>query len=342
MRNHEVKVVQPLLNLNGMLREPGWSRQLYQQYDRADIKACKARIKEWDYYCVISNKHNIAVALTVSDLGYLELESVSFLDFNVPFEHTQPVMSPFPMGRLHMPPSSMTGDVKVRNSKVGIDYIVKNNKRYIRCDFPGFDNGKGLKINIALDNKFTDDSMVIATPWHKDNKAFYYNQKINCMAASGKVEYDGRLYEFSPETDFGVLDWGRGVWTYDNIWYWGSGSGIVDGHRFGFNIGYGFGNTAAASENVIFYDGKAHKFDDVKFNIGNSYTDRWRFTSSDGRFEMTFDPIIDRKDHTSAAVIVTDQHQVFGRMTGKAVLDDGTVIRIKDFLCFAERVHNRY
>ena len=31
-----------------------------------------------------------------------------------------------------------------------------------------------------------------------------------------------------------------------------------------------------------------------------------------------------------------------GRMTGKAVLDDGTVIRIKDFLCFAEKVHNKY
>ena len=34
--------------------------------------------------------------------------------------------------------------------------------------------------------------------------------------------------------------------------------------------------------------------------------------------------------------------QVFGRKTGKAVLDDGTVIRIKDFLCFAEKVHNKY
>lgn len=72
------------------------------------------------------------------------------------------------------------------------------------------------------------------------------------MCASGKVMYDGKLYELSPETDFGGLDWGRGVWTYDNIWYWGSGSGEVDGHRFGFNIGYGFGDTSAASENVIF------------------------------------------------------------------------------------------
>jgi hypothetical protein len=25
-----------------------------------------------------------------------------------------------------------------------------------------------------------------------------------------------------PGTDFGVLDWGRGRWTYSNRWYWGS------------------------------------------------------------------------------------------------------------------------
>ena len=87
----------------------------------------------------------------------------------------------------------------------------------------------------------------------------------------------------------------------------------------------------------------AHKIDDVKFNISDNFIDAWTFTSSDGRFEMSFEPIIDRSDYTSVLdLIVTNQHQVFGKMTGKAVLDDGTVIRIKDFLCFAEKVHNKY
>ncbi|MCI6771984.1 MAG: DUF2804 domain-containing protein [Oscillospiraceae bacterium] len=38
----------------------------------------------------------------------------------------------------------------------------------------------------------------------------------------------------------------------------------------------------------------------------------------------------------------TDQHQVFGRLTGKAVLDDGTVLEVKDLMCFAERVRMKY
>jgi hypothetical protein len=186
------------------------------------------------------------------------------------------------------------------------------------------------------------DSLVIATPWDKQH-AFYYNQKINCMRASGYVLFDGKRYEFDPATDFGTLDWGRGVWTYDNTWYWGSGNADIDGHSFGFNIGYGFGNTSAATENVIFYDGIAHKLDDVTFHIPESgYMDPWHFSSSDGRFEMDFEPVLDRAANLDFKVIVSDQHQVFGRMSGRAVLDDGREIRIKDMMCFAEKVHNRY
>lgn len=84
MRNHLVTSKQPLLNIDGTLREPGWSTSLVQTYNRRDIKKRVTRIKEWDYYSVISNKNNIAVCFTVSDLGYIELDSVSFLDFSVP------------------------------------------------------------------------------------------------------------------------------------------------------------------------------------------------------------------------------------------------------------------
>ena len=172
---------------------------------------------------------------------------------------------------------------------------------------------------------------------------FYYNQKINCMRAEDFAEYNGKRYEFHPEKHFGTLDWGRGVWTYDNTWYWGSGNCDVDGHAFGFNIGYGFGNTKAASENVIFYDGVAHKIDDVTFVIPeDDYCKPWKFTSSDGRFEMDFMPLLDRFACLDYKLIVSDQHQVFGRMSGTTVLDDGTKVEIKDVLCFSEKVHNRY
>lgn len=339
MRNHEVTTVQPLLNKDGSLREPGWSRKLVQIYDRNAIKVPKFRIKEWDYYIVLAK--DFGIAMTVSDIGYIGLQSVTLFDFTKPNELTNTIIKPLTLGKLRLPSSSL-GNVSYHDKKLDIDYLITPGNRNIKCEFRDFAQGKTLTCDINLEQPDMD-TMVIATPWSEKNTAFYYNQKINCMRASGKVSFDGKEYVFNPETDFGTLDWGRGVWTYENTWYWGSGNGIVEGKPFGFNIGYGFGNTAAATENVLFYDGKAHKLDDITFNIpADSYTKPWTFSSSDKRFEMDFVPVIDRAAKISLGVIVTDQHQVFGKMSGKAVLDDGKVLEIKDLLCFAEDVHNKY
>lgn len=341
MRNHEVTTVQKLLKTDGSLREPGWSRQLYQVYDRKDIKKPKFRIKEWDYYLVMGK--DFGFAFTISDDGYIGLQSVSLLELgDNPWEHTETILNAFPMGKLKMPSNTAQGSPIYKDKRLSMEFRKSGETRRIACEFKNFYQGKTLVCDITLSQP-PMDTMVIATPWKEDSRAFYYNQKINCMRASGYCSFDGKKYTFNPETDFGTLDWGRGVWTYDNTWNWGSGNGIVNGKSFGFNIGYGFGDTSAASENIIFYDGVGHKLDDVTFNIPESgYTDPWTITSSDGRFEMKFEPILDRSACIDVKVIVTDQHQVFGRMSGTAILDDGTKLEIKDLLCFCERVHNKY
>lgn len=340
MRNHEVTKVQPLLEKDGSLREPGWSKQLVQIYDRGKIKAPKFRIKEWDYYLVLNE--DFAGAFTLSDDGYIGLQSVSLLNFKEGWEHTETILNPFPMGKFSLPPTSDRGNTIYKDKRLHMRFLVKQGQRRIQCKFKNFYQGKEFSCDIILEQPKMD-TMVIATPWKEKRTAFYYNQKINCMPAAGAMTYDGRTYTFSKEKDFGTLDWGRGVWTYDNRWYWGSGNGVVNGKAFGFNIGYGFGDTSAASENMLFYDGKCHKLDDVTFHIPkDDYMKPWKFTSSDERFEMDFVPVLDRAAKTSAVIIETDQHQVFGKMAGKAVLDDGMIIEIKDFMCFAEDVHNRY
>ncbi len=115
----------------------------------------------------------------------------------------------------------------------------------------------------------------------------------------------------------------------------------------GFNIGYGFGDVSAASENMLFVDGVAHKLDRLTFNIPlkdgkEDYLSPWTFTSSDGRFETAFTPILDRAADTNVGPLLSDQHQVFGYMDGLITLDDGSKITLDHFLCFAEKVHNKW
>lgn len=339
MRNHEVTSEQALLNAEGRIGEPGWARKQLWKYDRRAVRSPKFRIKEWDYYLVMSGEYG--AAFTISDNGYIGLQSVSFLDFKEKREHTETILTPFPMGKMKMPYSSSKGNTVYKDKRLRMEFRPEAGRRTISCDFKEFYNGNPFYCEITLEQPEMD-TLVIATPW-EGKRAFYYNQKINCMRAEGYMSFGDKTYWFNPAEDYGTLDWGRGVWTYDNTWYWSSGNGTVGGKPFGFNIGCGFGDTSAATENIVFYEGKGHKLDDIQFHIPeNDYMRTWTFTSSDGRFEMEFEPLLDRAATISAAAVSTDQHQVFGRMKGKAVLDDGRFIELKDFMCFVEKVHNRY
>ena len=336
---HEITQNGPLLNANGTLREPGWARSLLLDYRRADVKAGKLRIKEWDYYIITND--SFGVALTIADNSYMGLISASVLEFEKPWEQTTTVLTAFPMGKYRLPETSSAGDTLYGDKRVQMAFRVQPGERRLSCRFARFLGEDALELELTLAQP-PMDSMVIATPFDAP-RAFYYNQKINCMPASGVMTLGSRRFEFAPETSFGTLDWGRGVWTYDNTWYWGNGNGIVNGKPFGFNIGYGFGNTSAASENLLLYGGVAHKLSRVQFNIPEeSFLKPWTFSSEDGRFEMDFVPVIDRAARTNALIIESYHHQVFGRFTGRAVLDDGTALELKDFLGFAEKVRNRY
>lgn len=344
---NEITKKEKLLNSSGNISNPGFAKKLLWEYSRNDIKASKMRIKEWDYY-YIGNK-DYGLALTISDSGYVSCLSVSILEFGEkPLQMNDSELGILPLGKMNLPSSSEIGNIR---AKVGTANMNFDNDGKIRHLYGVYDNfcntKKALKFDVVLSD-FPEESMVIATPFDKD-KHFYYNQKINCMRAKGFFEFDGKRYELNDENGaLGTLDWGRGVWTYDNTWYWGSGSMYLeDGSRFGFNIGYGFGNTSAASENMLFYNGKSHKLEDITFNIPMEngeykYTEPWTFTSSDGRFEMSFNPIIDRQAPLDIKLICMLPHQVFGLLSGKAILDDGTEIIIKDKLTFAERVHNKW
>ena len=343
-RQTEITTPGALLNEKGDLARPGFSRALVQEYRRADVKVSPLRIKEWDYYLV--NNGKFALALTVADNGYMGLDSVSLLDLEEGWEITKSPMSFLPLGKKHLPETSVTGDVHSAARGYGIHFIHEGEKRVLIAYMNKFGES-ALSARVEL-TECPEDSLVIATPFDKPGH-FYYNQKIVGFRASGYVNYNGKTYTFEPSDSFAVLDWGRGVWTYKNTWYWGSASGLVDGERFGFNIGYGFGNTSAASENMLFYKGRAHKLSQVIFHIPGDggratpdYMRPWTFTSDDGRFEMDYTPVLDRASCSDVGLIKSDQHQVFGVFNGRAVLDDGTVLNVKDLPGFAEKVINKW
>jgi hypothetical protein len=345
-KQHEITERIPLLKDNGTITEEGWAKHLLWDYDRKKIQASWLRIKEWDYYYIIDHQRKYGLTVTMSDLGYAGLMAVCWLDFKRKEYAQTDTLALLPRGKIGFPPNSNHGIIKYRDRKMRLKFNYSMPKRHLTIDVPEFE-WKGEKINLmanlSLHQNPELESMVIATSWEENRKAFYYNQKINCMPAKGHVKLGDKRFEFSPDNAMGGLDWGRGRWTYKNRWYWGSASGHLNGKSIGWNIGYGFTDRTPASENMIFYEGKAHKLDEVTFEFNEeNYKDPWKFTSNDGRFEMKFEPIIDRYSIFNVGIIKSEQHQVFGYFNGTVSLDDGKTLQVKNFLGFAEDVYNKW
>ncbi len=175
----------PLHKGDGSLACPGYATSLLLEYRRRRVKAPSWRIKEWDYYLV--NDDEYAVALTLSDMGYVGLISVSVVDFVRTKFKTTSVITPFPFGRFRMPESSAEGVSQFENNRVSMRFEVKNGTRRLRAVFRRFEGNEDFSFDAVLDDE-PRDSMVIATPWAEDNLAFYYNQKIVAMRAEGSFK----------------------------------------------------------------------------------------------------------------------------------------------------------
>ena len=212
---HEITKPQRLLDENGNIKEPGFAKKMLYEYHRSDVKAKNWRIKEWDYY-YIGNQH-YGLALTIGDNGFAGALSTSILEFDKPYDVTKTALVVFPLGKMNLPETSEKGTTKWTQGKSSYSFENDGKVRHLKGTHAKFDGDNALTFDITLSD-FPEESMVIATPFDK-NAHFYFNQKINCMRAEGVVKCGNKEWKFDKSDSMGTLDWGRGVWTYDNTWY---------------------------------------------------------------------------------------------------------------------------
>jgi len=335
----EITIAGPLLDKKGVLTQKGYAVKPLLNYKRKDIKAPLWRIKEWDFYQVSNNDY--CIQFTIGHTSYAGALTVTFFRFKDGLRYDKSATLILPFGSLGMPETSAQG-LSASRKGIEISFEVDQNKRILYCKTAADKKTPAMEARILLERKH-DTSIVMMTPFTEYPQAFYYNEKISCMPASGFVDIGGQRFNFEPSSALGLLDWGRGVWPFRTEWYWGSASGYVKRKLFGFNIGFGFGDTSAATENMLFYDGKANKINDVTFDLSSGgYMSPKHFSSDDGSFEMDFTPVYDRYTENKLLFVDTRCHQIFGSFSGKVRLNDGTIHEIKDLMAFTEHAVNNW
>jgi hypothetical protein len=335
----------PLLQPDGWLAQIGWSRQplLDCNLESARFYALRPlqrfRVKRWDYYAVFT-PHRFFSA-TIADLGYAGNIFVYTLDFESGELHEEGLVIPLGKG-IELPRNSTAGGSRFEDKRVKLRFSLATDKRHLSVSWPGFHNGRGIAAEIDLSTPPGYESMNIVIPIGE--KRFYYNRKINCLPASGWLRYGAIQEELKPDESLGSLDWGRGVWEYRSFWNWASASGFLpDGRNLGLNLGLGFGDLSAATENAFILENRINKLNQVKFDyVSGGYMKPWRFSDNQGRLDLTFTPFKDRTAKTNLGIINSEVHQMFGRYHGHVTTGEGDVILVKDLIGFAEEHRARW
>ena len=333
----------PLLKPNGELNAAGWARKGLFAYDRTRVRH-PLRRKEWDFYQISDGKRMVQISFANISLGgYASAMIVDLMSGDTLCSR----MAPFLGGKdkYILPARGDTpGAVHMEVGKSVFESVTTDKKRTLHfamgdvvCDFE-------MDIPAGLENITT------VLPFAGKPDRYFMTTKQNCMPCRGSFRQGDSRWTFSDADTFCVLDWGRVCTPYSLVWYWGNGSGWVNGpdgkkHLFGFEITWGIGDETNATETCLFYDGKAHKIGpvDVKaFPKPDGYERPWEFVSQDGRFQLTMEPFRDHHSDLNIGVMRMHSHQVHGLWHGSVTLDDGTVLEIRDFYAFCEYVENRW
>jgi hypothetical protein len=345
MMQNEITQAGNLLNPDGRLAQVGWSPQPQLDCNLEEARFYKLRalqrfrVKRWDYYAIFTP--HLFFSATIADLGYAGNIFVYILDYATNELHEEGLVIPLSRGIL-LPRNSDQGTSAFANKQASLHFEVLPARRHIQVSWPAFHGGRGITADILLHQSPQHESMNIVIPIEQCR--FYYNRKMNCLPAEGSLRYGDQNEMLTPECCLGSLDWGRGVWEYQSFWNWASASGFLpDGQALGLNLGCGFGDLTAATENCVIVDQKVHKLSTVDFSYNpENFMHPWKFKDSESRLDLEFVPFKERLARTNLGIIFSEVHQIFGRFSGTVLADDARVIEVKDLFGFAEEHQARW
>ncbi|MEV8095278.1 DUF2804 domain-containing protein [Kitasatospora sp. NPDC085879] len=344
----------------------GWSRR---PLHRANLRGW-GRTKRWEYWCVTAPTH--LVALTVSDLDFLALNSVYVLRWDDPADPADPAdptgarelerTALVPFGRGVALPQTIAGsDVTDTSDGTGTDVVVGperptggrvrveirgeagGTRLRARCVTP---DGRPVEVDVFAALPEGHETLSVVVPW--DERRFQFTSKHTARPARGTLRIGDEVLSFGgPGKDeaWAVLDHGRGRWPRSVHWNWGAASGRTDGRTVGLQFGGRWTVGTGTTENALCVDGRLTRISEElawSYDLADPLAPWTVRTPGSDLVDLVFTPFHDRRTRTEAGLLANRTDQCFGHYDGTVRTEDGRRIAVHDLLGWAEDVRMRW
>lgn len=315
-----------LCNSDGKLNPSsiGWARR---PIITSNITGSFTRKKKWNYWCVYGQK--ALFSATVSHLDYAAVCFVYFLEYETKRFIEKTIVIPF--GINCQMPDEVQATAEAIHKDMNLFFISNENETLLKVSCPDF-GGENLEVDIVITYPPNIDTLNVVVPWSE--KRFQFTAKHHCLPASGSFKVGKQTFTFDPNTDFAVLDYGRGIWPYASTWNWGMASGKQGSDTIGINLGGQWTDGTGSTENAVIINNHLTKIsEDLTFHYDrDNYMKPWFVDSSSGRIALTFTPFYERIAATNVSIIQSEVHQMIGHYHGQIHLSTSESIEIKNLL----------
>lgn len=328
------------MNESGIPEHPGWARKQNWIYDVNRFNCRPMRTKEWDFYHFSEGDYNVMA--TIGHAAFAASFNFGIFNIKTHEKHWVSRIALFKKGKLVFEPAQDEDhDLNVTMKDFKMSFSLHDGIRKIVCEGKDKKEGWG-KIEVTVQNDYNNEKMVYLTPFFDDPHHFYLDYKENYYHAKMEVSFGDKKWNFDNAT--GLIDSGRGYWPYKHEWYWSNASynDFNGNHTFGWNLGWGFGNTEPGSENIFFYDGKGYKLNKIISNI-EPHQQFMPCTMEDDnhQFHLDMEPIYDNCSKTDVLYIHNVCHEVYFNCKGWVMIN-GERITFENRIAPFEHAYNQW
>ena len=338
--DHEVVRTGPLLDRRGQLREPGWARRQLLAWNPA-VLAPDAALRQWDFVALQDEAN--AVNITLFDLGFVQLGSVSLIDLATSEKRESSTVRLSQSDAFELS-AALDGDARFQLDgalrpalamKTTRDATTTTLTVEIAIDTPL--SGPPATASLQATRPGAMEYLSLATPFADEPQQFFFEQKVPGLRASGTVTVGDRTATFVDAP--AVIDWGRGVWPDAVTWRWAAASGVVDGKTIALNLGEGFGDDRHGTENMVVVDGKLHKLGRVGWQFDAAVrTTPWQFVDGAGQVSLQLQPAGEETGGLDFGDRYSRLSKIYGVWSGTITLEDGTALALDGLRGFAEQM----
>jgi hypothetical protein len=159
------------------------------------------------------------------------------------------------------------------------------------------------------------------------------------MPKSLIIELDNAPLPFDLSRTTLLYDWSGGYMRRETNWYWAAFAGITKGKKkmkIGLNLA-ALVNESFYSENAFWVDGKRTRIPRCiyDFNPADPY-EPWHIFDEEGKVDITFRPMGERKERINAMIIKTTFRQFIGTFEGTIRPDKGSAVTFDSIHGFTE------